>query len=46
MAAVASSTSRWPSLSTLGPVIGLVVLVATWGRDLPVLAAPIERQTA
>ena len=39
MAAAASSTSRWPALSTLGPVIGLVVLVATWGRDLPVLAA-------
>lgn len=39
MAAATSSTSRRPSLSTLGPVIGVVVLVLTWGRDLPGIAA-------
>lgn len=39
MAAGTSTTSRWPSLSTAAPIVGLVVLVAVWGRDLPVVAA-------
>ncbi|MGD9957271.1 MAG: calcium:proton antiporter [Candidatus Nanopelagicales bacterium] len=34
-----STTSRWPSLATAAPIVGLVVLVAAWGRDLPIIAA-------
>jgi len=39
MAGATSSTSRWPAPSTAAPIVGLVVLAATWGRDLPGIAA-------
>jgi Ca2+:H+ antiporter len=39
MAAGISTTSRWSALPVIGPIVGLVVLLATWGRDLPGVVA-------
>lgn len=39
MAGTAGSTSRLPSLTTAAPIVGVIVLAAVWGRDLPGLAA-------
>ncbi len=39
MASTGSMSGPWSRLPVIAPVIGLVVLVAVWGRDLPVLAA-------
>jgi Ca2+:H+ antiporter len=39
MAGTTSGAKRWLSPPVLGPVIGLVVLALTWGRDLPGIAA-------
>jgi Ca2+:H+ antiporter len=33
------TTDRWSLLPVIAPVIGVVVLVAVWGRDLPAVAA-------
>jgi Ca2+:H+ antiporter len=39
MAPGTGTASRWSSLPVIGPIVGLVALAATWGRDLPVTAA-------
>jgi len=39
MAGAGSSSALWSRLPVIAPIVGVVVLVAVWGRDLPVLAA-------
>ncbi len=35
----AGTSTRWSALPIVGPLVGLVVLVGAWGRDLPVTVA-------
>ncbi|HET7902363.1 MAG TPA: hypothetical protein VFL59_14365 [Candidatus Nanopelagicales bacterium] len=41
MAVAATTSGRWALTPVVAPVIGLVVLVAVWGRTLPVVAAVV-----